>query len=63
MKLIAKIKNYGSEVDSQPYVLEVRLNGRRVFERSFKSVEKIEAYIDKEFGGAEVTTDFMEFSG
>ena len=59
MKLIATIKNYGSDVKSNPYNVEVRLDGRLIWVKSFRTVKRSEAEIEKQFGGAEICKDFI----
>ena len=58
MKLIATLKNYGSNVKSNPYVVEVRLDGRLIWEKSFKTVKRCNDEIEKQFGGCEIVKDF-----
>lgn len=57
MKLIATIRNYGSRVKSNPYHLEVRLNGRPIFEKSYRTIKSCEEEL-KNFDGAEIVRDF-----
>lgn len=59
MKLIATIRNHGSDVKSNPYNVEVRLDGRLIWVKSFRTVKRAETEIEKQFGGAEIYKDFM----
>lgn len=59
MKLIATIRNYRSPVKSNPYTVQVHLDGRPIWEKTFRTVKKCEDAIEAEFGGAEIVQDLI----